>query len=305
MPNGVGLITGASRGIGLATAKVLANHCERLAIVARDQATADRTRRELEVVAPQSTIDAFVADLASQSQIRDLSDEIHERYDAIKLLVHNAAIVTPQRILTADNIETQFAVNHLAVFLLTYQLFDLLQAAAPARIVVVASQVERGGRINFDDLMGEKSYNPLRAYSQSKLANVMFTYSLAARLDGTGVTVNCLHPGVVRTRLLDTINVLEQPEQASSNPLVARLRDSAQAVRSGIRRMLPLPPVQDWAMTPEDGAKTTVMVATDPSLDGVSGKYFRECEMKETSPQSHDETIAARLWQVSEKLTGL
>ncbi len=299
------LITGASRGIGLATAIELARLNTHVAVVCRDAAAAARARNGILAAVPEAEIQLFLADLSIQSQVRRLADEVRERCTSLRLLVHNAAIVTPSRVLTEDGIEMQFAVNHLAPFLLTHLLLDLVKASAPSRIVVVASQVERGGNINFDDLMGGTNYAPLAAYGQSKIANVLFTYSLATRLAGTGVTVNCLHPGVVRTRLLDTIGDIEREVEVSEDSVARRLLNTMGSVRASIRRFLPIPVADDWALTPEDGAKTTVFVATDPSLSGVSGKYFRECRESETSARSHDPAVARRLWEISEKLAGV
>ncbi len=305
MPNSRCVITGASRGIGLATAVGLARRGFRLTLVSRDSASGTLAAGTVRRSSPDADIDWVSGDLSAQREVRRLAAEIRDRYESIDVLIHNAAVITPQRTVTEDGIETQFAVNHLAPFLLTQLLLDRLRAGAPSRIVVVASQVERGGRIAFDDLMGEGQYDSLRAYSQSKLANVLFTYALATRLRGTGVTVNCLHPGVVRTRLLNIIGEVEAARDKPASGLGGGLRRGVQALRSGLRSLLPIPPKPDWALTPEAGAATTIMVASDPELVEISGCYFREGSQAETSVQSMDLALQERLWEVSEGLTGL
>ena len=298
------IITGASRGIGLATATGLARMGIRVTLVTRDPISGNRAVDAIRRAVPEADTDLLYADLSRQSQVRRLAAEILERYDTIELLIHNAAIVTPERTLTEDGVETQFAVNHLAGFLLTRLLLDRIKASAPARIVVVASQVESSGRIAFDDLAGERHYDPLRAYSQSKLANVLFAYALARRLQGSGVTVNCVHPGVVRTRLLDTIGAVEESARAPGNRLTRRFLRGVQAVRSRVRNLLPVGKPADWALTPEAGAATTLLAATDPSFAGVSGRYFREGRQAESSAQSRDKDLGERLWTVSARLLG-
>jgi NAD(P)-dependent dehydrogenase (short-subunit alcohol dehydrogenase family) len=233
-----------------------------------------------------------------------LAAEVVAQFEAPKILIHNAGVVTPQRIVTEDGVEMQFAVNHLAPFLLTSLLGDAMERVAPARIVVVASQVERGGVIDFSDLMGEKRYEPLRAYSQSKLANVMFTYALAERLTGSSVTANCLHPGVVRSELLNEIGNIERSRSAPRHPVLRAASAAIHTARSITRRLLLRPPLEDWALTPEEGARNTLFVATAPALAQVSGCYFSEMREQPTSVASMDRDTWQLLWNASEKLTG-
>jgi NAD(P)-dependent dehydrogenase (short-subunit alcohol dehydrogenase family) len=308
MPGDLGgrmcLITGASGGIGLATARGLGRLGARVVLVCRDGV---RGALAQQAVTSSGRLGAelLIADLRSQRSVRHLAHCYLERFDPPRILIHNAGIVTPTRLLTEEGIETQFAVNHLAPFLLTNLLLDSMKRTAPARIVVVASQVERGGVINFDDLMGERHYDPLRAYSQSKLANVMFTYSQAELLEGSGVTVNCLHPGIVRSALLETIGRIEEGRGA---PKAAPLRALAVAGRTARRmaqRALRRKPVPDWALTPEEGARTTLYVAASTALENVSGRFFREAREAPSSPMSMDRDARQRLWAESELLTGL
>ena len=194
------------------------------------------------------------------------------------MLINNAGIFTSKRTVTVDGIETTFAVNHLAPFLLTNLLLDVLEASAPARIVNVTSSGERSGTINFDDLQGEGRYSGVRAYNQSKLAMILFTYELARRLEGTGVTVNCVHPGVVVTNLG---------------------RGSSGSFGLLLRLMRP------FFSSPEKGAETSIYLASSPEVEGVSGKYFAKKAEARSSEQSYDEAAGRRLWQVSAELTKL
>lgn len=298
------LVTGATRGIGLATARALARKGASLALVCRDPARGKAAAESVRAAGGGEPVDLFIADLSLQAAVRRLAAEVRNRYASLQVVIHNAGIVTPERILTADGVETQLAVNHLAPFLLTGLLLDHLRDGAPARVVVVASQVERGARIAFDDLMGERDYDPHQAYGQSKLANVLFTYELARRVANSGITANCLHPGVVRTNLLDTLENITR-ERDSGNQVLQRVRGALGSVRRGIRGLFPVPPTKDWAIAPEEGARTAVRLATDPGLVGVSGRFFREGEEAESSPQSRDPALARRLWEESERLTGL
>jgi NAD(P)-dependent dehydrogenase (short-subunit alcohol dehydrogenase family) len=305
------LITGANRGIGLATAEALARPGRRLVLVCRDPGrgadAAERVRRA------GAAVDVLGADLSSQRSLRALAAAVGQRYPRLDVLIHNAGVVTLERRLTEDRLETQFAVNHLAPFLLT-QLLRPSLAAGRARVVVVASQVERHGTIRLDDLQGERAYDSLEAYYQSKLANVMFTYALAERWADTGITVNCLHPGVVRSNLLDTIKTAARRKRAApgvagaaGDLLRAGLRRGLGAVRSRLDRLVPRTPdpEDDGPLTPAEGAKTTVHVATAPELAGVTGRYFRESAEAPTSEQSYDTAVREALWAASAALVGL
>ena len=189
------LITGATSGIGKATAMGLANMGASVVMVGRDRGRGEAALAEIKEKSANASVDLLLADLSSQEEVRRLADEFKEAYPRLDVLINNAGVFRSERITTADGLEMTFAVNHLAYFLLTNLLLDVLKASAPSRIVNVSSGDHRNGTIDFDDLQGEKGYKGAKAYSQSKLANVLFTYELARRLEGTGVSANCLHPG--------------------------------------------------------------------------------------------------------------
>lgn len=320
-PGRIFVITGASSGIGLATAEGLAHEGRgrRLVLVCRDpgrgRAAVERVRR----AGPAGIdVDLLLADLSSLRAVRRLATELGQRYPRLDVLIHNAGVITPERRLTEDGLETQLAVNHLTPFLLTQLLRAPLTASGSGRVVVVASQVERHGSIRFDDLQGEQSYDPLEAYYQSKLANVLFTYALAERWAGGTVTINCLHPGVVRSNLLDAFKAAgrRRAGAAGAGPsssvdqvgqmVKAGLRLGLRAIRSRVERFVPRAPNpdDDGPLTPVQGAKVPIRVATAPELAGVSGRYFREEGEARSSPQSYDVATRERLWSVSAALVG-
>ena len=269
------VVTGATSGIGRATAIALGRMGATLALVCRDPARAESVRAEL----PGADVTVHRADLASQAQIRAVAAEVLGRYPAIHVLVNNAGVVNLRYSTTVDGVETVFAVNHLAYFLLTLLLLDRLKASGPARIVNVASEAHRFARtIDFDDLGHERRYRGMRVYGHSKLANILFTYELARRLAGTSVTANCAHPGGVGTRL------------GQNNGRIAVLL-------TGLLRPL--------LRTPEKGAATSVWLASSPAVEGVSGRYFKSCREARSSRLTYDAEVARRLWDVSERLTGL
>ena len=271
------LVTGGTGGIGLATAAGLAELGARVGIVGRDPA---RTKTAAERLRGSGgEVDVFVADLSSQQEVRRLAKEVLAAYPRLDVLVNNVGGYWATRHTTVDGLEHTFAVNHLAPFLLTNLLLDRLRASAPARVVTVSSGAQAMGTIDFDDLQGEHDYSGQRAYNQSKLANVMFTYELARRLRGSGVTANALHPGVVRTNF--------------------GREDS-----KGWMRLL-LPVIRPFLKSPERGAATSLYLASSPDVEGVSGRYFANSKPKTSSNASQDTTAAARLWDVSAALVGL
>jgi NAD(P)-dependent dehydrogenase (short-subunit alcohol dehydrogenase family) len=270
------VVTGASSGIGRETALALARMGATLALVCRDRR---RGEEVLDAVrAEGARADLFLADLASQANNRSVAAELLARYPAIHVLVNNAGVVNLHRATTVDGIETVFAVNHLGYFLLTHLLLDRLRASAPSRIVNVASDAHRIGHLDFDDLGSERRWGTMRVYGTSKLCNVLFTYELARRLDGTGVTVNCLHPGAVATRL------------GHNNGRLATLLTKLLA---------------PFFRTPVQGAATSIHLASSPELAGVTGQYFANCKPTRSSRASYDEATARRLWDVSCTLTGV
>lgn len=272
------LVTGGSGGIGRATALGLATMGARLAITGRDRERTEAAAREIRA-AGGGQVDVFVADMSSQSEVRRLADEVLGSLPRIDVLVNNVGGYWDTRHLTADGLERTFALNHLAPFLLTNLLLDRLNQSAPARVVTVSSGGHSMGRIDFDDLGGERSYSGMRAYSQSKLANILFTYELARRLGAGGVTANALHPGMVRTGF--------------------------GAEDSGSLQRLFTPLMRPFMKTPAHGAATSIYLASSKEIDGVTGCYFAGCKRKGSSKRSYDEATAARLWQVSADLVGL
>jgi retinol dehydrogenase 14 len=272
------LVTGGTGGIGRATALGLAAMGAHLAITGRDRGRGESAAREIRA-AGGGQVDVFVADLSAQSEVRRLADEALQRLPRIDVLVNNAGGYWHTRHVTADGLERTFALNHLAPFLLTSLLLGRLQRSAPARVVTVSSNVQAMGRIDFDDLQGERSYSGARAYNQSKLANVLFTYELARRLQATSVTANALHPGVART--------------------------SFGAEDPGRAQRLFTPFMRPFMKAPAQGAATSVHVASAPDLEQVTGRYFASSKPRKSAKRSYDEAAAARLWQVSAGLVGL
>jgi NAD(P)-dependent dehydrogenase (short-subunit alcohol dehydrogenase family) len=202
MAGKVCMVTGANAGIGKATALGLAKLGAAVVMVCRDRERGEKALCEIQEQSGNEDITLPLADLSSQAKIRQLAADFKAQYSALHVLINNACIIPPERTVTEEGLETQFAVSHLAYFLLTNLLLDILKVSAPARIINVASMLHQFAAINFDDLQSERSYHPSLVYNQTKLANVLFTYELARSLEGTGVTVNCLHPGVTDTKLL-------------------------------------------------------------------------------------------------------
>jgi NAD(P)-dependent dehydrogenase (short-subunit alcohol dehydrogenase family) len=276
MQGRVCMVTGATSGIGLITARVLARQGATLAAVGRN---AERTAATVEQLIQETgnpAIEGLVADLSAQAQVRRLAHEFQQRYGRLDVLVNNAGAIFAARQLSPDGIEMTFALNHLGYFLLTHLLLDSLRGSVPARIVNVSSEAHRRGRVDFGDLQGQRRYGGWRAYAQSKLANLLFTYELARRLEGSGVTVNALHPGFVATRFGNNNRGLAG--------LALRLAKLA-------------------ALSPEDGAQTIISLAAAPEVEGVSGKYFVKQKAVQSSQASYDRQAAQRLWRISCELS--
>src|SRR5579859_3699554 len=272
------LVTGGTAGIGRATALGLAAMGAHLAITGRDRGRAEAAAREIRA-ATGGQVDAFAADLSAQTEVRRLAEEVLQRLPRVDVLVNNVGGYWATRHVTADGLERTFALNHLAPFLLTNLLLDRLQHSAPARVVTVSSNAQAQGRIDFDDLQGERSYSGARAYSQSKLANVLFTYELARRLQGTGVTANALHPGVVRTSF------------AAEDP--------------GRFQRLVIPFLRPFLKAPARGAATSIHLASAPDLEQVTGRYYASRRPSRSARRSYDQAAAARLWQASADLVSV
>ena len=278
MQNKICLITGATSGIGQATAMGLAKIGATVIVAGRDEKRCQNTVAHIQQETGNFHVDYLLADLSFQAQIRQMAEEFKSRYQHLDVLVNNAAAIFFFRRVSADGIEMNFALNHLAYFLLTNLLLDMLKASVPARIVNVASNSHYGQHLVFDNLELKRSYNPMRAYGRSKLCNLYFTYELARRLEGTGVTVNAMHPGFVHTNM------------GANNGWLVRL-------------FLPL--VHRNSLTPEQGASTAVYLSSSPDVEGVTGKFFVRKRERASDPVSHDEAAARRLWEVSEEMTGL
>jgi NAD(P)-dependent dehydrogenase (short-subunit alcohol dehydrogenase family) len=280
MRDRVCIVTGANRGIGYATARGLAQLGATVVIVGRDSEGCIRARDEIRSRTGNASVSYLTMDLGSLTSVRQGAAELARRFPAIHVLVNNAGVVLPRRTVSPDGFEMTLAVNHLGAFLLTHLMLPLLRAGAPARIVSVTSMFERLGRIAFDDLQGARRYGALRAYYQSKLANVLFTRALAQRLAGTGVTATCVDPGLVATDLLRA--------SAWWNP---------RWLQMVWRRFL---------FSPETAAARVVQAVVSPELARVTGVCFGgRGRLVRTSKRSRDDAVADRLWEVSAGMVGL
>lgn len=266
------LVTGATSGIGREIAAGLAKLGATVVLVGRDRAKCETA---VQYVSGNSSF--LVADLSSQAEVRRLAEMFLQKYPSLHVLVNNAGIFMAERRTTVDGIEYTFAVNHLAPFLLTRLLLEKLKTGAPARVVTTSSVAHKGARIDFDDVSFERrSYGGIKAYSQSKLANILFTRELARRQDPTEVTANCFHPGGVRTSLME------------GNPARYRAVWAAAA---------------PFLLSAEKGADTGVFLASSPEVDGITGKYFVKRRQEKPSDAALDDEAAARLWKLSEQMT--
>ncbi len=273
------VVTGGTDGIGKVTVRELAKMGASVTIVARNAEKAQQLIKELRASTGNERIGFVRADLSSQKSIRGAAETIKGRLKRLDVLINNAGAMFGRRELSDDGIERTFALNHLGYFLLTNLLLDMLKASAPSRIVNVASAAHNGAKLNIDDLQGAKGYSGWRAYQRSKLANIYFTYELARRLEGTGVTVNALHPGFVASRF------------GNNN--------------GGLSRMLFGLAKSVFAISEVNGARTSVYLASSPDVDATTGKYFDSRRAVKSSVASYDEQKWRELWRASEKLTGL
>jgi NAD(P)-dependent dehydrogenase (short-subunit alcohol dehydrogenase family) len=262
------LITGSTDGIGKATALELARRGATVLLHGRSQQKGEAVLEDIRRITGSDRLHHCIADFSSQEQVRRLAAQVKEEHDRLHLLINNAGTFEPERKITQDGWETTFSVNYLAPFLLTHELLDLLKASAPSRIINVASIAHWNGAMDWDNLQGEKSYQGFAAYALSKLSLILFTSYLAERLQGTGVTANCLHPGVIKTKLL----------------------------RAGFG---------DYpGDTPEKGARTSVYLASSPEVEEISGRYFEECKAVSSSPISYDRKLQKKLWRLTKELAG-
>ena len=275
MNNKLILITGATSGIGQAAAQALAAQGHEILIVGRNPAKTEGVAKQIREQTSNQAVHFLLADFSDLEQIRHLAEQVKTQFPKLDVLVNNAGAYFNRRQRMSGGVEKTFFVNHLAPFLLTNLLLDHLQS--PARIINVASDAHQYGQLDLNDLNFEKSYFGFAAYARSKLANILFTYELARRLAGSGVTVNALHPGGVATNIFST-------DFSIFGPLI-----------KGIGSL--------FTLTPEQGADNTIYLASSPDVEGVTDKYFVKRAAVPSSPPSYDKDLAKRLWEVSEKLT--
>ena len=277
MQNRICMVTGATSGMGKATAAALAQMGATVILVARNQSKGEAVRDEIRMQSGNMNVEVMLTDLSSQHSIRKLAATFQQNYQHLHVLVNNAGGIFFRRETTVDGVEMTLAVNHLAPFLLTNLLLDVLKASTPARIINISSNVESIGNINFDDLQQEKRYISIIAYAQAKLATMLFTYELARRLEGTGITVNAITPGPVATNFGKNGNNL-------------------------MNRIFPL--FFRFATSAEEGAQTAIYLASSPMIEGVTGKVFYHRKELHSSRKSYNVALQKKLWQVSEELTG-
>jgi NAD(P)-dependent dehydrogenase (short-subunit alcohol dehydrogenase family) len=270
------MVTGAASGIGAVTAQALAQQGASVILVDRSAAKGVIVLEQIERLTGNTALEFMRVDLSSQKEIHQLVQQFTSGHRHLHVLVNNAGAMFAERRESVDGIEMTFALNYLGYFLLTNLLLDTLKASAPARIINTSSRSHARAMINFDDLESRSGYKGLSAYAHSKLAIVLFTYELARRLEGTGVMVNALHPGIVATNF---------------------------AMKSGGVIGLVMRLFRPFFVSPEQGAQTGIYLATSPEVEGVTGKYFVKCKAVPSSPASYDTATARRLWEVSEKYT--
>jgi len=278
MSDKVCLVTGGNSGIGKSVAFGLAKMGATVVVVSRNKEKGQTAITDIMEKSGNKNVELMQADMSSQDSIHQLADEFKARHEKLHLLINNAGVYLTKRTESEDGLESTFAINHLGPFLLTSLLLDILKASSPSRIVNVTSDAHKGANIHFDDLQGEKRFSGWQAYGQSKLAMILFTHELAKRLEGTGVTVNSAHPGVVRTNFA---------------------KNNGGLVMLGFRFL------GIFFISPESSAKRILYVATSPDLEGVTGKYFTKMHETRSSPESYDDDSARRLWLVSEQLAKL
>jgi len=272
------LITGGTSGIGKATAVALAAMGANVVIVGRNQERGEAAVEEIKAQSHNESVELMLADLSVQAEVRGLAEEFQERHDRIDVLANNAGLVQSKRTETPDSIETTLATNHLAPFLLTNLLIGRLEQSAPSRVITVSSEAQRWGTMDFEDMQSRRKYRGFPVYGMTKLANIMFTYELAERLNGTGVSANCLHPGSVGTNF----------GQNNKGVMALFFRTFKPLMRS-----------------PGQGADTLIWLASSSEVDGVSGKYFSDRKVIEAKKVAYDPAARRRLWEISEDLTGL
>ncbi len=273
------MVSGGTGGLGLATAEALAQRGAAVIMVGRNADKGAAVVGRIQEQTGNPAVEFMLADLSSQQDIRHLAQEFNSRHSGLHVLVNNAGASYRKRRQSVDGIEMTFALNHLGYFLLTNLLLDTLKASAPSRIVNISSEVHRDVTLDFEDLQASRHFNGYQVYKRSKLANLLFTYELARRLEGTNVTANAVSPGLVKTNL--------GLQDGGMPALMKRFINALMGV------------------SPEEGAKVIVHLATSPEVEGISGKYFVKGQAIRSSETSHDLGAATRLWQISAGLTGL
>ncbi|MDL4841787.1 SDR family oxidoreductase [Aquibacillus rhizosphaerae] len=277
--NSVVIVTGANSGMGLATSMALARTGATVVMLCRSEKRGKLALDEVKRESGNDSVMLMVCDLGSHKSIADFCLEFKKRYQRLDVLINNAGVVIPGRHQTLDGYELQFGVNHLGHFLLTNMLLEVLIASAPARIINVASGAHKIGKIHFKDVNLSENYTVWRAYAQAKLANILFTYQLAEKLEGTGVTANCLHPGAVATNM--GIN-----RKTGFGTYITKL-------------------LKPFFQTSAEGAATTIYLATSNDVNGVTGKYFYKKRPIDSSKKSYDKNSAKKIWDLSEDMTGV
>jgi retinol dehydrogenase-14 len=272
------LITGGTSGIGKAVATALAAMGAEVVVTGRSRERGEAAVEEIRRASGKEGVSLVLADLTVQAEVRTLAEEFGRSHDRLDVLINNAGAVFSKRVETADGLERTLALNHLAPFLLTNLLLGLIKDSAPSRIITVSSEARRGAEIDFDDLQSERKYRGFPVYGKSKLANILFTYELAERLRGTGVTANCVHPGAVSTNF---------------------------GMNNGGVMVLLFRALKPFMRTPEQGADTLIYLASSPEVEGVSGRYFGDRKVISSSEEPHGVSAQKRLWEASEELTNL
>jgi NAD(P)-dependent dehydrogenase (short-subunit alcohol dehydrogenase family) len=271
------LITGGNSGMGKATAIELVKQGAKVVILCRNKERGEKALSEIKTESKNDNVELMLCDLGELNSIRKFVVDFKKKHSKLNILINNAGVILPKRHETKDGFELQFGVNHLGHFLLTNLLLDLLVSSAPSRIINVASGAHKVGKIHFQDINLKNNFNLIRAYSQAKLANILFTYELSERLKGTGVTANCLHPGAVATQM--GIN-----RKTGFGTLITKV-------------------LKPFFQSPEEGAATSIYLATSQEVSNVSGKYFYRKKPVSSSKLSYDRETAKKLWQISENMT--
>lgn len=276
MKDKIVLVTGANSGMGKATCIEIAKLGAKVIMVCRDKQRGIEALEEVKEKSNNPSVELMFCDLGSIKEIKELTKEFKRKFEKLDILINNAGVILPGKHRTKDGLELQFGVNHLGHFFLTKELLDLIKKSPSGRIINVASGAHKIGRIYFEDINLDKNYTLWRAYAQSKLANILFTYELARKLKGTNVTANCLHPGAVATNM--GIN-----RKTGFGTLITKT-------------------LKPFFQTPREGAGTAIYLATSSEVQGITGKYFYKKKPIKSSMLSYDEHLAEKLWQFSEEI---